>query len=152
MAEEHVVIPKDRYQRMLDQLAEKKQHDTAEPMEKTQNEDPITEKNNTDDSDVQDARDRDDILDEFQKKEEKEENMTEVGHVPPGITREELKTLIRATKTSRKKIKKTTPQRKEKKSKIKARVIVQKHSYIPQRSRNSKKTIALIKKNWQSMK
>ena len=98
MAEEHIVLPRERYQRMLDQLAEKKQdHDQAEGSDRQQEENSASNKDTPSPTDVatsssEDSSDSIRTRDDVTGNETDRHTSSDIS--PPGITPEELKKLV----------------------------------------------------------
>lgn len=169
MAEEHVVIPKERYQRMMDQLAGKKtQIINEEPKTRNNNfnsDDDDADVNEDDDKwsvpstesiyDINDdnskdstPRTREDVTSHDTKNTEgknvlSDKNITKL--TPPGITPAELEQLAERAKKVKKRPKKVLTQKKG----IKKTVLKK----LPNKnSTSNKRSLALIKKHWQIMK
>lgn len=139
MAEEHVVIPKERYQRMIDQLAEKKKFEQTKLEDDHKNAEDTTEPDhkekkrrlNTPDNEKSDhtiPRSREDIT-------EQDDNV----HVfePPGITPERLNELVNVKSKNVKKKKKQDTVAKRRKD------VIKKHS---------RSSVQKIKRNWLKLK
>lgn len=154
MAEEHVVLHKERYQRLLDQLNEKKKHDTIEEEEEEEEDNkanphnPSSEQNTSVRKNSSDAlsvpstqggpenqRTRDDVV--FTPQSATPE--------PPGITPHELHRLVQTKNNRVKKNYKKGPQKKTLKS-------ITPLTSSKETKKQQKKTLNLVKKNWALMK
>lgn len=146
MAEEHVVVPKERYQRMLDQLAEKKKLEQSEPedddiraedtaeggtKEKVPNNPtPSHEKN-----DHPMPRSRDDVTTPTLDHKDTFD--------PPGITPQQLKEFVNVKKNLKNKKKQEGLLKRRKKSPNVLKKVNKKHSHS---------SLQKIKKNWLNIK
>lgn len=166
MADEHVVLHKERYQRLLDQLSEKKKHDVVED-EKTGKNNNSHEQNTVEEKkgehvmlshpdDLEKQRTRDDVViasqpssmeppaitpDELRQHVKLENNME-----PPGVTPKELRRLIGSKNSRVKKNNKKSPQNKKLK-KPEMRL-----SSKETQKQKKRKTLNVVKKNWAVMK
>ena len=149
MAEEHIVLPRERYQRMLDQMAEKKQGSAEERDNSHQEGEKTNEQHDrsTPEDATSDSQGSSDL--ERTRDDVKEAGMRAVEHrdmAPPGITPGDLKKLV---DTKRKKTLKTKSQRQTPRGKS---TLLRYQRGTPAgkkfKRKPASKALAHIKKNW----